>query len=50
VIFCVVGFLVSVGLLCALWRRYFAEVSVAVVAAGTLALGLATCTPVCCSV
>jgi tetratricopeptide (TPR) repeat protein len=45
VIFCVVGFLASVGLLCALWRRYFAEVSVAVVAAGTLALGLATLTP-----
>jgi tetratricopeptide (TPR) repeat protein len=45
VIFCVVGFLVSVGLLCALWRRYFAEVGVAVVAAGALALGLATFTP-----
>jgi len=45
VIFCVIGFLVSVGLLCALWRRYFAEVSVVVVAAGTLALGLATFTP-----
>jgi tetratricopeptide (TPR) repeat protein len=45
VIFCVVGFLASMGLLCALWRRYFAEVSVAVVAAGTLALGLATFTP-----
>jgi len=45
VIFCVVGFLVSVGLLRALWRRYFAEVNVAVVAAGTLALGLATFTP-----
>jgi tetratricopeptide (TPR) repeat protein len=44
-IFCLVGFLVSVGLLCALWRRYFAEVSVAVVVAGTLALGLATFTP-----
>jgi tetratricopeptide (TPR) repeat protein len=45
VIFCLVGFLASVGLLCALWRRYFAEVGVAVVAAGTLALGLATFTP-----
>jgi tetratricopeptide (TPR) repeat protein len=45
VIFCVVGFLVSVGLLCALWRRYFAEVSIAVVATGMLALGLATGTP-----
>jgi tetratricopeptide (TPR) repeat protein len=44
VVFCVVGFLASVGLLCALWRRYFAEVSMAVVAAGTLALGLATFT------
>ncbi|MGD1019290.1 MAG: tetratricopeptide repeat protein [Verrucomicrobiia bacterium] len=45
VIFCVVGFLASVGLLCALWRRYFAEVSAAVVAAGALALGLATFMP-----
>ena len=45
VIFCGVGFLASMGLLCALWRRYFAEVSVAVVAAGALALGLATFTP-----
>jgi len=45
VIFCLVGFLVSVGLLWALWRRYFAEVNVAVVAAGVLALGLATLVP-----
>jgi tetratricopeptide (TPR) repeat protein len=45
VLFCAVGFLVSAGLLCALWRRYFAEVSVAVVAAGILALGLATFMP-----
>ena len=45
VVFCLVGFLTSMGLLCALWRRYFAEVSVAVVATGALALGLATCTP-----
>ena len=45
VIFCLVGFLVSAGLLWALWRRYFAEVNVAVVAAGTLALGLATLVP-----
>jgi tetratricopeptide (TPR) repeat protein len=43
--FCLVGFLTGVGLLRALWRRYFAEVSVWVVAAGALALGLATCTP-----
>jgi len=45
VIFCVIGFLASAGLLWALWRRYFAEVSVGVVAAGTLALGLATFAP-----
>jgi tetratricopeptide (TPR) repeat protein len=45
VIFCLVGFLASVGLLCALWRRYFTEVSVWVVAAGALALGLVTCMP-----
>jgi len=44
-VFCVIGFLTGVGLLCAIWRRCFAEVSVAVVAAGVLALGLATCTP-----
>ncbi len=40
--FCGAGFLASVGLLCSLWRRCFAGVSVWVVAAGTLALGLAT--------
>jgi tetratricopeptide (TPR) repeat protein len=45
VFFCVVGFLVSVSVLCALWRRYFAEVSAAVVATATLTLGLATFTP-----
>jgi tetratricopeptide (TPR) repeat protein len=45
-IFCAIGFLTSVGLLCALWRRYFAEVSVGVVAACALALGLATGVPV----
>ena len=45
-IFCAIGFLASVGLLCALWRRYFAEVSAGVVAAGALALGLATGPPV----
>ncbi len=41
VVFCAIGFLASVGLLCALWRRYFSEVSVWVVAAGAVALGLA---------
>jgi tetratricopeptide (TPR) repeat protein len=45
-IFCTVGFLTSVGLLYALWRRYFAEVSIWVVAACALALGLATGAPV----
>jgi tetratricopeptide (TPR) repeat protein len=45
-IFCVIGFLASVGLLCALWRRYFAEASIGVVAACVLALGLATGVPV----
>ena len=41
-IFCMVGFLASVALLRALWQRYFADVSVAVVAACALALGLTT--------
>jgi len=45
-IFCSIGFLAGVGLLGALWRRYFADVSVGVVAAGALALGLATGVPV----
>ncbi len=45
VLFCLVGFLATVGLLFALWRRYFAEISVVIVGAGALALGLATCTP-----
>jgi len=44
-IFCLAGFLASVGVLYALWQRYFAEVSIWVVAAGTLALGLATLMP-----
>jgi tetratricopeptide (TPR) repeat protein len=45
-IFCVVGYLASVGVVCALWRRYFPEVSVWVTAAGALALGLASLVPV----
>ena len=45
-IFCSIGFLASVGLLCAVWRRYFAELNVWVVAACVLALGLATGVPV----
>jgi len=35
-IFCAIGFLTSVGLLYSLWRRYFTEVSVSVVAACAL--------------
>jgi Flp pilus assembly protein TadD len=45
VIFCAVGFLVGVGLLYALWRRYFAAVGFGVVVAGTVALGLVPFTP-----
>ncbi len=44
-IFCAIGFLASVGLLHALWRRYFAKVRIGVVAACALALGLATGMP-----
>ena len=44
-IFCAVGFLASIGILVGLWRRYFAEVSVAVVVACAVALGLATFIP-----
>ena len=46
VIFCAIGFLASVGLLCLMWRRYFPEIGLAVVAAGVLALGLAGFTPI----
>ena len=46
VIFCAIGFLAGVGLLHALWRRYFAEVRVGVVAVCALALGLAAGVPV----
>ncbi|HUI05873.1 MAG TPA: tetratricopeptide repeat protein [Verrucomicrobiae bacterium] len=45
VFFFSVGFLASAGLLYAVWRRYFAKVSLGVVAAGTLALGLANFAP-----
>jgi tetratricopeptide (TPR) repeat protein len=46
VFFCAAGFLASAGLLRALGRRYFAEVGVGVMGAGTLALGLAPGLPV----
>jgi len=46
VIFCSVGFLASASLLWAMWRRYFAEIGLGIVAAGTLALGLASLIPV----
>ena len=42
VIFFALGFLVAAGLVCAVWRRYFPEVSVWVAAVGILALGLTT--------
>ncbi len=45
VIFCTLGFLGSVAILCALRRRYFPDVSIWVVAAGALALGLTTALP-----
>src|SRR5208282_3378579 len=45
-VFCAIGFLASVGVLVAAWRRYFSDVSVWVLAAGALALGLATVVPV----
>jgi tetratricopeptide (TPR) repeat protein len=44
-IFCGIGFLASMGILHGLWRRYFPEVSVGVVTACALALGLATSAP-----
>ncbi len=44
-IFCAAGLAVSLGLLHALWRRYFTKVSVGVMAACALALGLATGVP-----
>ena len=46
VIFSIIGFLASVGLVRALWRRYFSQVSIWGVAACALALGLATAVPV----
>jgi len=45
VIFCALGFLVSIGLLRGLWRRHFPNASVGVVLACALALGLATGVP-----
>jgi tetratricopeptide (TPR) repeat protein len=45
-VFSAIGFLTSAGLLLALWRRYFADVSAWVVAACALALGLATGLPI----
>ncbi len=45
-VFCTIGFLASVSVLYAAWRRYFSDVRVWVVAAGALALGLATIVPV----
>ncbi len=44
VIFFALGFLVAAGLLRAVWRRYFPETKIWVVAVGLLTLGLATAT------
>jgi len=46
VIFFSIGFLAGVGLLLAAWRRYFADVSVWIIASCIIALGLANLTPV----
>ena len=45
-IFCAIGFLASIGLLFALWRRYFSSVAFWIVAACAMALGLATGAPI----
>ncbi|HUB66754.1 MAG TPA: tetratricopeptide repeat protein [Candidatus Methylacidiphilales bacterium] len=45
VIFFSAGFLIEVGLLYAIWRRYFKEISIWIVMAGALALGLANFAP-----
>jgi len=45
VIFFSLGFLVSVGLLWDIWRRYFATVNFGMVVAGALAVGLASFIP-----
>jgi tetratricopeptide (TPR) repeat protein len=45
VIFFSAGFLAEAGLLWAIWRRYFKEIGVGVLAAGMLALGLANFAP-----
>jgi len=45
-LFCTVGYLATVGILRAVWRRYFPEVSPWVAAASALALGLATSAPI----
>ncbi len=46
VVFSAIGFVASVGLLCLVWRRYFPEIGLGVVVAGTLALGLVVFTPI----
>jgi Flp pilus assembly protein TadD len=42
VIFFIVGFLVSAGLIHAIWRRYFPGAGVAIAASGVVAMGLVT--------
>ncbi|HUB66752.1 MAG TPA: tetratricopeptide repeat protein [Candidatus Methylacidiphilales bacterium] len=46
VIFFSAGFLIGVALLCAIWRRYFKEISIWIIMAGALAFGLANFAPV----
>jgi hypothetical protein len=45
-LFCTVGYLATVGITRAIWRRYFPEISPWVAAASALALGLATSAPI----
>lgn len=42
VIFFILGFLISVGLLYVIWRRYFPDMSVLIVAGGVIVMGLTT--------
>jgi tetratricopeptide (TPR) repeat protein len=46
VIFCSLGFLISTGLLHAIWRRHFPEINVGVIMPCILVLGLATGVPI----
>jgi len=45
-VFCGLGYLASLGVLIAMWRRYFAAVSVSIITLAALGLGLASNAPV----